>query len=86
MFYAIYLHQNGKLIRKHEIAYKDDPSYFSSPMVMKVWYITPTYTKDDWIAMLIDATIKGALPLEKRVGLENKLSELDVNKIWETRR
>lgn len=87
MKYAIYLHQNGKLIKKNEIVYQSDPSYFSSPFVMKVWYITNNFKKDDWMMFLKDAIIKGALPLEiKRVGLENGLKQSDIDKVWETPR
>lgn len=81
---AIYLHQNGSLIEKNEIVYKNDPDYFISPMVMKVWYVTD---QTDWKSLLKDAIIKGALPLEvKRVGLENNLTEHDIDDIWSTKR
>lgn len=84
---AIYLHKNHTLIERPEIVYRNDPSYFNSPMVLKVWFITEDYKKDDWISMLTDAMVKGALPLDvKRIGLENGLSEKDINKIWEVRR
>lgn len=82
--YAIYLHSNGSLIEKPEIVYKSDSNYFTSPFVMKVWYIQDD---TDWKSLLRDAIIKGALPLEvKRVALEKGLSEKDVNDIWETPR
>ena len=84
---AIYLHSNGNLIEKRAVVYNSDPSYFTSSFVMKVWHRINEYKKEDWRMMLIDAIIKGALPLEiKRVGLENGLSEEDINKIWKTRR
>lgn len=84
---AIYLHSNGNLIEKPKIVYESDPSYFTSPFVMKVWYRTNEYKKEDWQMMLTDALIKGALPLEvKRVGLEKGLSENEVESIWEVRR
>ena len=85
---AIYLHSNGSLIPKPEIVYKNNPSYFSSPYVMKVWYITDDFKKDDWIMMLTDAIGKGALPLDiKEVGMNmGGLTEKDIEKIWETPR
>ena len=82
---AIYLHQNGSLIVKPEIVYASDPSYFSSPYVMKVWYITDDFTKEDWKMLLMDAITKGALPLDiKTIGKNGGLSETDINKILET--
>lgn len=84
---AIYLHKNGSLIKKRGIVYENDPSYFSSPMVMKVWHRTNEYKKNDWMMMLTDAIVKGALPLEiKRVALENNLSDAEVKRIFKTRR
>jgi len=81
---AIYLHQNGSLIEKSERVYLSDPDYFISPMVMKVWYVTDT---TDWKSLLKDAIGKGALPLDvKRVGLENNLTEHDIEDIWSTKR
>lgn len=85
---AIYLHKNGKLIEKQEIVYKNDPTYFASPMVVSVWKdLSDEMRKEDWKIILTDAIIRGALPLEiKRVGLEKGLTEADIEKIWETKR
>lgn len=84
---AIYLHSNGSLIEKTAIVYNLDPSYFTSPFVMKVWYRVNEYQKDDWVMMLKDAIGKGALPLEiKRVGLENGLTNNDIEEIWKIKR
>jgi len=81
---AIYLHSNGSLIIKPEIVYQNDPSYFSSPYVMKVWYITDKFTKEDWIMMLVDALGQGALPSEvKEVGINiGHLTNEDIDDIY----
>jgi len=60
---AYYLHTNHELIYKPAVVFSSDPSYFSSPFVLKVWYITTDFKKYDWEAFLTDALMKGALPL-----------------------
>ncbi len=36
---AYYLHTNGDLIWKPAACFQNDPEYFDSPFVKKVWYI-----------------------------------------------
>lgn len=61
MEYAIYLHQNNKLITKPKICYQSDPEYFDSPFVKRVWFIKPNVFKiSDYIEMLQEAKRLGA--------------------------
>jgi len=59
--YAIYLHTNGNLIHKPNIVYANDPEYFDSPFVQRVWYVNPReWNIKDYTAMLEDAKAMGA--------------------------
>lgn len=80
---AYYLHTNHSLIEKQAIVFQSDPSYFSSPFVLKVWYIYENQTKEEIKSFLYDAMIKGALPLDvKKIAEEYNLSKKDIDDLW----
>ena len=54
-----YLHTNGDLIYKPEIVMQDDPNYFDSPFVKKVWPITLNERATAY-TLLLDAEAMGA--------------------------
>lgn len=47
-----YLHTDGNIIGKNPIVVDDDPEYFQSDFVVKVWLINLTDRKDAWTLIL----------------------------------
>jgi len=59
--YAIYLHANGTLICKVNSVYKNEPEYFESDFVKKVWFVKPReWTIKEYTEMLQEAKDLGA--------------------------
>ena len=54
-----YLHENGEIIGKSPIVVENDPEYFNSDFVKKVWKINLTNREDAW-KLCPDATYLNA--------------------------